>query len=195
MQTKTPARAPRAPGWSAASSGWTRRWTRWSRADARPEVLAQGYKWSEGPVWTGGALLFSDVPNNVDLALARDARASASSCARAATPAASRAAASPARTAWPSTPPAACTCASTAIGASRAWRRDGKTFETVADRFDGKRFNSPNDLVVRANGDVYFTDPIYGLVGPREGSGARDPVERRLPRRAPAAASTCSTRR
>ena len=42
---------------------------------------------------------------------------------------------------------------------------DGKTFETVADRFDGKRFNSPNDLVVRANGDVYFTDPIYGLEG------------------------------
>ena len=39
-------------------------------ADARVEVLAQGYKWSEGPVWTGGALLFSDVPNNVDLALA-----------------------------------------------------------------------------------------------------------------------------
>ncbi len=36
---------------------------------------------------------------------------------------------------------------------------------TVADRFDGKRFNSPNDLVVRANGDVYFTDPIYGLAG------------------------------
>jgi len=42
---------------------------------------------------------------------------------------------------------------------------DGKSFETIADRFEGKRFNSPNDLVVRANGDVYFSDPIYGLVG------------------------------
>ena len=71
--------------------------------DARLEVLAQGYKWSEGPVWTGGALLFSDVPNNVDLALERGRGRRASSCARAATPAASRAAASRARTAWPST--------------------------------------------------------------------------------------------
>ena len=33
--------------------------------DARPAVLSEGYKWSEGPVWTAGALLFSDVPNNV----------------------------------------------------------------------------------------------------------------------------------
>ena len=72
---------------------------------------------------------------------------------------------------------------------------DGKTFETVADRFDGKRFNSPNDLVVRANGDVYFTDPIYGLEGHEKDPDARDPVERRLPRARRAAASTCSTRR
>src|SRR4029450_8804983 len=36
-------------------------------------------------------------------------------------------------------------------------------FTTLADRYDGKRFNSPNDLVFRSNGDVYFTDPAYGL--------------------------------
>src|SRR5262245_12881273 len=63
MQTKTPAAAARPqvggverldPALDALVA-----------ADARPEVLAQGYKWSEGPVWTGGALLFSDVPNNV----------------------------------------------------------------------------------------------------------------------------------
>ena len=34
---------------------------------------------------------------------------------------------------------------------------------TLADRYDGKRFNSPNDLVYRSNGDLYFTDPPYGL--------------------------------
>jgi gluconolactonase len=39
---------------------------------------------------------------------------------------------------------------------------DGK-FETIADKFDGKRFNSPNDLAIRRNGDIYFTDPPYGL--------------------------------
>jgi gluconolactonase len=36
-------------------------------------------------------------------------------------------------------------------------------FKTLADRYQGKRFNSPNDLAYRANGDLYFTDPAYGL--------------------------------
>lgn len=36
-------------------------------------------------------------------------------------------------------------------------------FETVVDRYEGKRFNSPNDLCVKSNGDIYFTDPPYGL--------------------------------
>lgn len=35
----------------------------------------------------------------------------------------------------------------------------------MADRFEGKRFNSPNDLAVRRNGEIYFTDPPYGLTG------------------------------
>lgn len=39
---------------------------------------------------------------------------------------------------------------------------DGKQ-EVVADRYEGQRFNSPNDLAIRKNGDVYFTDPPYGL--------------------------------
>lgn len=34
---------------------------------------------------------------------------------------------------------------------------------TLADRFEGKRLNSPNDLVLHSNGDIYFTDPPYGL--------------------------------
>ena len=33
----------------------------------------------------------------------------------------------------------------------------------IVDRFDGKRLNSPNDLVFKSNGDLYFTDPAYGL--------------------------------
>jgi gluconolactonase len=39
---------------------------------------------------------------------------------------------------------------------------DGRKI-TLADRYDGKRFNSPNDLVYRSNGDLYFTDPPSGL--------------------------------
>src|SRR5690606_15180951 len=44
-------------------------------------------------------------------------------------------------------------------------RVDEATFTrtTLADRFEGKRLNSPNDLVIHSNGDIYFTDPPYGL--------------------------------
>ena len=36
---------------------------------------------------------------------------------------------------------------------------------TLADKYEGKRFNSPNDAVYHSNGDLYFTDPPYGLLG------------------------------
>src|SRR5690606_1912614 len=39
----------------------------------------------------------------------------------------------------------------------------GEGKQTLADRFQGKRLNSPNDVVVRSKGDIYFTDPPYGL--------------------------------
>lgn len=42
---------------------------------------------------------------------------------------------------------------------------DGKTKTTLADRYEGKRFNSPNDLVYDSKGNLYFTDPPYGLEG------------------------------
>jgi sugar lactone lactonase YvrE len=37
------------------------------------------------------------------------------------------------------------------------------TFETLASRFEGKRLNSPNDLAIRSDGSIYFTDPTYGI--------------------------------
>jgi gluconolactonase len=132
--------------------------------DARAEVLAQGYKWSEGPVWTGGALLFSDVPNNViwrwhETDGAREFLSPSGYTG------------SVPRGGEPGSNGLAVDAAGRLHMCQHGDRRiarlaaDGKSFETVADRFEGKRFNSPNDLVVRPNGDVYFTDPIYGLVG------------------------------
>jgi len=50
--------------------------------------------------------------------------------------------------------------------------RDGKRV-VLADRYDGKRFNGPNDLVVKSNGALYFTDNIFGLRG-RDKSPARE---------------------
>ncbi len=37
-------------------------------------------------------------------------------------------------------------------------------FSTIANRYEGARFNSPNDVVLHRNGDLYFTDPPYGMV-------------------------------
>jgi len=39
------------------------------------------------------------------------------------------------------------------------------SIKVIADRFEGKKFNSPNDLAVRSNGEIWFTDPSYGLRG------------------------------
>ncbi len=44
-----------------------------------------------------------------------------------------------------------------------SWDEPESRFVTLADAFAGQRFNSPNDIAVRANGDIYFTDPPYGL--------------------------------
>ena len=41
---------------------------------------------------------------------------------------------------------------------------DVPQFETIVDNFEGSRFNSPNDVVVSSNGDIYFTDPTYGFM-------------------------------
>jgi gluconolactonase len=53
--------------------------------------------------------------------------------------------------------------------------KDGKTRTILADRFEGKRFNGPNDIVVKSNGAVYFTDSVWGMRG-----AAQDP-DREIP--------------
>jgi len=50
----------------------------------------------------------------------------------------------------------------------RRWNLQTGQSEIIADRYQGKRFNSPNDLCVDLNGRVYFTDPRYGGIEPRE---------------------------
>ena len=47
-------------------------------------------------------------------------------------------------------------------GASLGWRKNGK-LTILVDRFEGKRLNSPNDLVYRSDGTLFFTDPPFGL--------------------------------
>jgi gluconolactonase len=132
--------------------------------DAKIEKLAEGFTWAEGPVWTKeGALLFSDVPNNVvhrwkdGEGLTDFLRPSG----------------------YTGQEPRKGNLGSNGLtfdgaghlvlcqhGDRRVARLEAdRSFATVAGALDGKRFNSPNDVVFRSNGDMYFTDPAYGFEG------------------------------
>jgi gluconolactonase len=51
------------------------------------------------------------------------------------------------------------------------WNRDG-TVTPLVDRYQGRRLNSPNDVVVKSDGTIWFTDPPYGILSDREGHAA-----------------------
>jgi gluconolactonase len=53
-------------------------------------------------------------------------------------------------------------------GGRRIARLEGTNYVTVVDTYQGMRLNSPNDVAVRSDGVIYFSDPDFGLVGPRE---------------------------
>jgi gluconolactonase len=135
--------------------------------DAKVEKLAEGFAWTEGPVWRRGAgdLLFSDIPNNTVYRWKEGEGLSVFL--------------RPAGYAMGTNPPGrelgtnGLTFDSHGMlvvadhgnrGISR-WNDSLFTRTVVVDRFEGKRFNSPNDLVWGPNGDLYFTDPSYGLRG------------------------------
>jgi gluconolactonase len=134
---------------------------------ARIELLAEGFKWTEGPVWDKktGSLLFSDIPNN------RVVRWSAKDGIKDVLKPSGYTGADPFKGAEPGSNGLAFDKDGNLILCQHGDRRiarlgkDGKSFETVADKYMGKRFNSPNDLVFAKNGDLYFTDPPYGLPG------------------------------
>lgn len=135
-------------------------------AGARIEKLAEGFEWTEGPVWNkrGGYLLFSDIPNN---AINRWKQGEGVSVYL-----------RPAGYAGPT--PAGRELGTNGLvfdaqgklvmadhGNRQIARLNDSNFTrtTLADRYDGKRLNSPNDLVYHSSGDLYFTDPPYGLDG------------------------------
>ena len=119
---------------------------------AVPERIASGFQFTEGPVWTDGGLLFSDIPANTvyrwteslgaevflqpsqksnGLALDADGRVLLAQ-----------------------------------HDAQRLARLGENGVEVaLADAYDGKSFNSPNDLAVHPDGSIYFTDPTWGLEG------------------------------
>ena len=138
-------------------------------ADARLERLADGFLWSEGPIWrrSGGYLLFSDVPAN---AIYRWQEGHALGVFL--RPAGSAGPKPPAREIGSNglTFDASDRLVIADHGNRQIARLDESSWtkETLVDRYEGRRLNSPNDLVYASNGDLYFTDPPYGLQGQDE---------------------------
>lgn len=134
-------------------------------AGAHVERLAGGFAFTEGPLWLPeGALLFGDLPNNVIRKWTPDGAVTVvrtrSGYADADRP-----------------PGAAMGSNGMALdrhgrltvcepGNRRVTRLEPDGSVTVlAERYDGKRLNSPNDLVYKSDGSIYFTDPPHGLIG------------------------------
>lgn len=129
---------------------------------ARVERLWTGARWSEGPVWfaAGRYLLWSDIPNNRILR-------------------------------WDETDGSVSTFRQPSnnsnghtidrqgrlVSCEHLTRRVTRTehdgsITVIADSFDGKRLNSPNDVVVKSDGSIWFTDPSYGILTDYEGDQA-----------------------
>jgi gluconolactonase len=134
---------------------------------AKLEKLADGFLWVEGPVWVkdGGYLLFSDIPRNAIWKWTEDQGKSIflqpSGLADPVQAALLR---------EPGTNGLRLDAQGRLLacdhGNRMVWRMDLKTKKktVLADRYQGKRFNSPNDLVLDRQGNIYFTDPPYGLM-------------------------------
>jgi gluconolactonase len=133
--------------------------------DARIEVLASGFTWTEGPVWvpdsSGGHLLFSDIPRNsifkwsptngIELFMSPSGYTG---------------------TAYYGLEPGSNGLALDSQGRLLACEHGDRRVSvltagggkmTLADSYEGRRLNSPNDLVVHNSGSIFFTDPPYGL--------------------------------
>ena len=127
--------------------------------------LAEEFDWSEGPVWIPGerALLFSDVPRNEILEW-KEGRGVRVFLKPSGYSGKSGRGGEPGSNGLVLDPKGRLVICQ--HGDRRVARRepDG-TLTTLTERYEGKRFNSPNDAVFKSNGDLYFTDPPYGLEG------------------------------
>ncbi|OGA64800.1 MAG: gluconolactonase [Betaproteobacteria bacterium RIFCSPLOWO2_12_FULL_65_14] len=129
---------------------------------AKVERLANGTRWAEGPVWFGDArcLLWSDVPDN--RVLRWDEETGAVSDWR-----------KPSGYANGNTRDRQGRLVTCEHGGRRVSRTepDGRVV-TLADSFEKKKLNSPNDVVCKSDGSIWFTDPSFGILGWYEGSKA-----------------------
>ncbi len=132
--------------------------------DAVMEKIADGFTWVEGPAWdrAGGYLLFSDIPNNVVFKWREGAGVSLFLKPSGYTGAAPFPGREPGSNGLTFDPAGRLVLAEHGDRRIARLEPDGRK-TTLVDRYDGKRLNSPNDLVFARTGDLYFTDPPFGL--------------------------------
>jgi gluconolactonase len=130
---------------------------------ARIIKVAEGFQWAEGPVWVPakGCLLFSDIPNNVINQFTPGQGIKEYLKPSGYTGATPRKGEPGSNGLVLDSQGRLCLCEHGDRRVTRIEKDGSKTI--LADNFEGKRFNSPNDLVFHSNGDLYFTDPPYGL--------------------------------
>lgn len=141
---------------------------------AKIEVLAEGFAWSEGVCWVkeGGYLVVSDIPPNKvmkwdpksGLTLFREKVGYTGK-----EPFTGE---EPGTNGWVLDPQGRLVCCCHGDRSIKRIEKDGQ-LTVLVDKYEGKRLNSPNDLVYKSNGDLYFTDPPYGLPK-RENDPARE---------------------
>ncbi|MCA1491620.1 SMP-30/gluconolactonase/LRE family protein [Ensifer sp. NBAIM29] len=135
---------------------------------ARLEELYSGCRWAEGPVWFSDAnqLVWSDIPNQRMLRWTPEGGVSVFR--------------QPSNFANGHTRDRQGRLISCEHGTRRITRTeiDG-SITTLAESFDGRRLNSPNDVVVRSDGTIWFTDPTYGILSDYEGFRAEPEQEGR----------------
>ena len=123
------------------------------------DQIATGFGFTEGPVWRGEDLLFSDIPNSRTVHYRPTASGPEITTFRHPTGNANG---------------LTLDHQGRLIACEHSGRRVSRVdhagaVETLADRYEGKRLNSPNDVVVRSDGTIFFTDPPYGLPNLSEG--------------------------
>ena len=128
------------------------------------EQVATGMRWAEGPVYfpDGGYLLVSDIPNNRIMKFSE--KDGSFTVFR-----------SPANYANGNTRDRQgrlVTCEHSVTRRITRTEKDGK-ITVLADNFEGKRLNAPNDIVVKSDDSIWFTDPLFGINGEWEGSRAK----------------------
>ncbi len=149
-------------------------------ADAVAEIIADGFDWSEGPLWVESEkmLLFSDVPTNTVYKWTEENGTEIYLQPSGYT------GTEPSRSKEPGSNGLLLDRGGNLVLCQHGNRQMAKmdaplnkpeaTFMALADRYDGKRFNSPNDAVYNSAGELFFTDPPYGLPAQNDGDPAKE---------------------